>query len=117
MREFLFCRVTERKILQDDIDLVIVGNAVSKTNEEVQAVLEGRVGLHFFSRSHCTFFLDGRKSLVVTGTHGKTTTTSLLSWVLQASGRKPGFMVGGWLKNFYNNHQVPEGELFCDGRR
>ena len=95
-----------------DIDLVIVGNAVSKTNEEVQAVLE--VGLDYtsFPAAIARFFLDGRKSLVVTGTHGKTTTTSLLSWVLQASGRKPGFMVGGWLKNFDNNHQVPEGDYF-----
>jgi UDP-N-acetylmuramate: L-alanyl-gamma-D-glutamyl-meso-diaminopimelate ligase len=95
-----------------DIDLVIIGNAVSKTNEEVQAVLE--VGLNYtsFPAAIARFFLDGRKSLVVTGTHGKTTTTSLLSWVLQASGKKPGFMVGGWLKNFDNNHQVPEGNYF-----
>ena len=95
-----------------DIDLVIVGNAVSKTNEEVKAVLE--VGLDYtsFPAAIARFFLDGRKSLVVTGTHGKTTTTALLSWVLQASGKKPGFMVGGWLKNFDNNHQVPEGNYF-----
>ena len=95
-----------------DIDLVIVGNAVSKTNEEVKAVLE--VGLDYtsFPAAIARFFLDGRKSLVVTGTHGKTTTTALLSWVLEASGKKPGFMVGGWLKNFDNNHQVPEGNYF-----
>lgn len=95
-----------------DIDLVIVGNAVSKTNEEVQAVLEAGLDYTSFPEAISRFFLDGRKSLVVTGTHGKTTTTSLLSWVLQASGRKPGFMVGGWLKNFDSNHQVPEGDYF-----
>ena len=95
-----------------DIDLVIVGNAVSKTNEEVQAVLEAGLEYTSFPEALSHFFLVGRKSLVVTGTHGKTTTTSLLSWVLQASGRKPGFMVGGWLKNFDNNHQVPEGDYF-----
>ena len=98
--------------ITDDIDLVIVGNAVSKTNEEVQAVLRAGLDYTSFPAAIARFFLDGRKSLVVTGTHGKTTTTSLLSWVLQASGRKPGFMVGGWLKNFYNNHQVPEGDYF-----
>ena len=95
-----------------DIDLVIVGNAVSKTNEEVQSVLE--VGLDYmsFPEALSHFFLDGRKSLVVTGTHGKTTTAALLSWVLHDSGRKPGFMVGGWLKNFDSNHLVPEGDYF-----
>ncbi len=95
-----------------DIDLVIVGNAVSKTNEEVQAVLEAGLDYTSFPEAIARFFLGGRKSLVVTGTHGKTTTTALLSWVLQASGRKPGFMVGGWLKNFDNNHQVPDGDYF-----
>ncbi|MBT3508087.1 MAG: UDP-N-acetylmuramate:L-alanyl-gamma-D-glutamyl-meso-diaminopimelate ligase [Nitrospina sp.] len=98
--------------ITSDIDLVIVGNAVSKTNEEVQAVLDAGLEYTSFPEALAHFFLVGRKSLVVTGTHGKTTTTSLLSWVLQASGRKPGFMVGGWLKNFDNNHQVPEGDYF-----
>ena len=95
-----------------DIDLVIVGNAVSKTNEEVQSVLEAGLDYMSFPEALSHFFLDGRKSLVVTGTHGKTTTASLLSWVLHDSGRKPGFMVGGWLKNFYSNHLVPEGDYF-----
>ena len=95
-----------------DIDLVIVGNAVSKTNEEVQSVLEAGLDYMSFPEALSHFFLDGRKSLVVTGTHGKTTTASLLSCVLHDSGRKPGFMVGGWLKNFDSNHLVPEGDYF-----
>ena len=95
-----------------DIDLVIVGNAVSKTNEEVQSVLEAGLDYMSFPEALSHFFLDGRKSLVVTGTHGKTTTAALLSWVLHDSGRKPGFMVGGWLKNFDSNHLVPEGDYF-----
>ena len=95
-----------------DIDLVIVGNAVSKTNEEVQSVLEAGLDYMSFPEALSHFFLDGRKSLVVTGTHGKTTTAALLTWVLHASGRNPGFMVGGWLKNFYSNHLVPEGDYF-----
>ena len=98
--------------ITDDIDLVIIGNAVSKSNEEVQAVLSAGLDYTSFPAAIERFFLGGRKSLVVTGTHGKTTTSSLLSWVLQASGRKPGFMVGGWLKNFNNNHQVPKGDYF-----
>ncbi len=98
--------------ITDDIDLVIVGNAVSKSNEEVQAVLDAGLEYMSFPEALSRFFLEGRKSLVVTGTHGKTTTTALLSWVLYASERKPGFMVGGWLKNFDNNHLVPEGDYF-----
>lgn len=102
----------QKENITEDIDLVIVGNAVSKTNEEVQAVLKAGLEYTSFPAAIARFFLSGRKSLVVTGTHGKTTTTSILSWVLQVSGRKPGFMVGGWLKNFDNNHQVPEGNYF-----
>jgi UDP-N-acetylmuramate: L-alanyl-gamma-D-glutamyl-meso-diaminopimelate ligase len=98
--------------ISKDIDLVIVGNAVSKTNEEVQAVLELGIPYTSFPDALAQFYLEGRKSLVVTGTHGKTTTTSLLSWVLHACGKKPGFMVGGWLKNFDRNYRVPEGDYF-----
>ncbi|MZH05037.1 MAG: UDP-N-acetylmuramate:L-alanyl-gamma-D-glutamyl-meso-diaminopimelate ligase [Nitrospinae bacterium] len=102
----------KKENISKNIDLVIVGNAVSKTNEEVQAVLEAGIPYTSFPSALSRFFLEGRKSLVVTGTHGKTTTTSLLSWVLESAQRKPGFMVGGWLKNFDTNHQVPQGEYF-----
>jgi UDP-N-acetylmuramate: L-alanyl-gamma-D-glutamyl-meso-diaminopimelate ligase len=95
-----------------DIDLVVVGNAVSKDNEEVLAVQEAGIPYISFPQALARFFLEGRKSLVVTGTHGKTTTTSLLSWVFHATGQNPGFMVGGWLKNFDTNHRVPQGDYF-----
>ena len=102
----------KKENISNDIDLIIVGNAVSKTNEEVQAVLDAGISYTSFPAALSQFFLEGRKSLVVTGTHGKTTTTSLLSWVLESAQRKPGFMVGGWLKNFDTNHQVPVGDYF-----
>ena len=102
----------KKENISKDIDLVIVGNAVSKTNKEVQAVLKMDIPYTSFPAALAQFFLEGRKSLVVTGTHGKTTTTSLLSWVLESAERKPGFMVGGWLKNFNTNHQVSQGEYF-----
>jgi len=102
----------KRENITKDIDLVIVGNAVSKTNEEVQAVLESGISYTSFPDALARFFLEGRKSLVVTGTHGKTTTTSLLSWVLHACGKQPGFMVGGWLKNFDRNYRIPKGGYF-----
>ena len=102
----------KRENISKNIDLVIVGNAVSKNNVEVQAVLEADIPYESFPSALSKFFLEGRNSLVVTGTHGKTTTTSLLSWVLESAQRAPGFMVGGWLKNFDTNHQVPKGEYF-----
>ena len=98
---------------KDDIDLIIVGNAISKTNEEAQAMLESGIPYTSFPEALARFFLTGRKSLVVTGTHGKTTTTALLSWVLEDCGARPGFMVGGWLKNFDSNHRVPQGDVFA----
>ena len=102
----------KKENISNDIDLIIVGNAVSKTNEEVQAVLDAGISYTSFPAALSQFFLEGRKSLVVTGTHGKTTTTSLLSWVLESAERKPGFMVGGWLRNFDTNHQIPMGDYF-----
>jgi len=102
----------KRENITEDIDLVIVGNAVSKSNEEVQAVLDLGIAYTSFPSALARFFLEGRKSLVVTGTHGKTTTTALLSWVLHACGKNPGFMVGGWLKNFDRNYRVPESDYF-----
>lgn len=94
------------------VDLVVIGNAVSKTNPEVQAVLAAGLSYTSFPDALARFFLAGRKSLVVAGTHGKTTTTALLSWVLHAMGRQPGFMVGGWLKNFDLNYRVPKDDYF-----
>ena len=102
----------KKENISKDIDLVVVGNAISKTNEEVKAVLKAGIPYTSFPAALAKFFLEGRKSLVVAGTHGKTTTASMLSWVLESAKRKPGFMVGGWLKNFDSNHQVPKGEYF-----
>ena len=102
----------KKENISKDIDLVVVGNAISKTNEEVKAVLKAGIPYTSFPAALAKFFLEGRKSLVVAGTHGKTTTASMLSWVLESAKRKPGFMVGGWLKNFDSNHQIPKGEYF-----
>ena len=73
--------------ISKDIDLVIVGNAVSKTNEEVQAVLELGIPYTSFPDALAQFYLEGRKSLVVTGTHGKTTTTSYSAGYCMPAGK------------------------------
>lgn len=93
-------------------DLVIIGNVVTKDNIEVQAVLESGLPYISLPQALSRFFLEGRKSLVVAGTHGKTTTTALLSWALHSTGQEPGFMVGGWLNNFDSNHRFSQGEYF-----
>lgn len=98
--------------IEPNTDLVIIGNAVGKTNPEVVATL-GR-GLPTLSMPAALgeFFLKGKQSLVVTGTHGKTTTSSLLAWVLTSAGLDPGMMIGGWVKNFNSNHRLGKGNLF-----
>lgn len=98
--------------IEPNTDLVIIGNAVGKTNPEVVATLER--GLPYFSMPAALgeFFLKGKASLVVAGTHGKTTTASLLAWVLTSAGLDPGMMIGGWVKNFNSNHRFGNGNYF-----
>ena len=93
-------------------DLVIIGNAVSRNNPEVQAVLDGQIPYLSFPQALGRFFLDGKKPVVVAGTHGKTTTSSLAAWTLESAGLKPGFLIGGFVKNFGGGHRIGEGPYF-----
>lgn len=81
-------------------DIVIIGNVISKGNEEAQAVMERDIPFMSFPDALRRFFLAGRTPLVVAGTHGKTTTSSLLVAGLEASGFRPGFMIGGILREY-----------------
>ncbi|MDD2463637.1 MAG: UDP-N-acetylmuramate:L-alanyl-gamma-D-glutamyl-meso-diaminopimelate ligase [Desulfobulbus sp.] len=93
-------------------DLVIVGNVVRRTNPE--AVELARLGLCYLSMPQALgyFFLSGKKPLVVSGTHGKTTTSSLLATTLHRMGATPGFMIGGLVEAFGRNSHVSEGPYF-----
>jgi UDP-N-acetylmuramate: L-alanyl-gamma-D-glutamyl-meso-diaminopimelate ligase len=93
-------------------DLVIVGNVVRRTNPE--AVELGRLGIAYLSMPQALghFFLTGKKSLVVAGTHGKTTTSSLLATTLHRMGATPGFMIGGLVEAFGRNSHVSDGPYF-----
>jgi UDP-N-acetylmuramate: L-alanyl-gamma-D-glutamyl-meso-diaminopimelate ligase len=93
-------------------DLVVVGNAVSKDNPEVKAMLEQDLPYCSLPQALNRFFIHGKGALVVTGTHGKTTTSALLAWVLAMAGLDPGFMVGGILKNLGRNYNVGTGAYF-----
>jgi UDP-N-acetylmuramate: L-alanyl-gamma-D-glutamyl-meso-diaminopimelate ligase len=81
-------------------DLVIVGNAVSRTNAEAQVVLDQGIPFISFPQALGSFLIASRQSLVVAGTHGKTTTTALAAWVFTRAGLDPGFFVGGVPLNF-----------------
>jgi UDP-N-acetylmuramate: L-alanyl-gamma-D-glutamyl-meso-diaminopimelate ligase len=82
-----------------DTDVVIIGNAISRGNPEAEATLDRKLLYHSLPEVMKEFFLRGKRNLVVSGTHGKTTTSSLLAWLLDHAGRNPGFMIGGLPKN------------------
>jgi UDP-N-acetylmuramate: L-alanyl-gamma-D-glutamyl-meso-diaminopimelate ligase len=95
--------------LADRPDLVVVGNAVPRANPEA-AELE-RLGLPFCSMPQAVnhFVAAGKRTLMVVGTHGKTTTSSLLAWMLHAAGRDPSFVIGGILTDFGSNYRMGGG--------
>src|SRR5438445_2648779 len=93
-------------------DVVVVGNALSRGNVEVEYVLDS--GLRYASMAETVkeLFIRGKNSIVVAGTHGKTTTTAMLSWILEVAGRKPSFLVGGIAENFGSSFQLAGGPDF-----
>ncbi|HEX5693620.1 MAG TPA: UDP-N-acetylmuramate:L-alanyl-gamma-D-glutamyl-meso-diaminopimelate ligase, partial [Arenimonas sp.] len=95
-----------------DTDEVVVGNALSRGNDSVEHVLDA--GLRYISGAQWLSerVLPGRETLAVAGTHGKTTTTSILAWLLDAAGRDPGFLVGGVPENFGVSARLGGGREF-----
>src|SRR5438105_3961607 len=95
-----------------DVDVVVIGNAIKRGNPEVEAVLNRKLfylSLPEVLRNH---FLRGRHNLVVTGTHGKTTTTALLAWIMKKAGRKPGYLIGGLPKNLGQGADLNDSKFF-----
>ncbi|HTN43278.1 MAG TPA: UDP-N-acetylmuramate:L-alanyl-gamma-D-glutamyl-meso-diaminopimelate ligase [Nitrospiria bacterium] len=112
-REGIPCRVGFRpENIEPDTNLVIIGNAVSKTNPEVQSVLDRGVPYRSFPQALAEFFLTDRTPIVIAGTHGKTTTAALMAWVLESAGLDPGFLIGGWVINFGANSRPGTGRYF-----
>ena len=93
-------------------DIVVLGNALSRGNPEVEAVLDNKLPYRSLPQTLEEFFLPGHDSLIVTGTHGKTTTTSMLSWILHHAGRKPNFLIGGVAENFGRSFGLGGGQEF-----
>jgi UDP-N-acetylmuramate: L-alanyl-gamma-D-glutamyl-meso-diaminopimelate ligase len=97
--------------LPDDVDLYVIGNAQSRGNPEVEEVLRRK--LHYVSLPELLReqILRGKRNLVVTGTHGKTTTSSLLAWILESAGRKPNFIIGGIPENLGQGARITGSDL------
>ncbi len=93
-------------------DLVVVGNAVSRDNPEVQQMMA--MDLCFCSMPQAVnhFMAAGKATLLVAGTHGKTTTAALMAWMLSVAGRDPGFLIGGIVKDFASNYRLGGGPEF-----
>src|SRR5271167_3300340 len=98
--------------LQPPPDLVVVGNAISRGNRELEYVLDHRIPLESMPRLLHNEFLVGRERLVAAGTHGKTTTASLLAWLSHHAGRAPSFLIGGIPENFGSSFMLGSGREF-----
>ena len=90
-------------------DLVVVGNAVSRDNPEVQQMIAAELNFCSMPQAVNHFMLAGRQAIVITGTHGKTTTAALMSWMLHTAGLDPGFFIGGILNDFGSNYRLGSG--------
>ena len=95
-----------------DIDLVIVGNAISRGNAELEEVLDRKIRYCSLPEAVRDHFLWGARSIVIAGTHGKTTTTSLAGWLLAHGGADPSVFIGGIAENFESSYRIGGGREF-----
>ena len=99
-------------VLKDNYDQVVIGNALSRGNPLIEAVLDQNC--HYQSGPQWLYdnLLRYRSVIAVAGTHGKTTTSSIVAWIMQACGKSPGFLIGGKPGNFSNSAELGESEWF-----
>jgi UDP-N-acetylmuramate: L-alanyl-gamma-D-glutamyl-meso-diaminopimelate ligase len=102
----------DEKNLAHKPDLVVIGNAISRGNPEAEFVLDHKLRYCSLAALLAEFFIRGKRALVVTGTHGKTTTTSLLAWVFERSGLNPNFFIGGIPTNLGQGARFTDSEWF-----
>lgn len=98
--------------LPADADFVVIGNAMRRGNPEVEAVLNRKLLYYSLPEALKMFFLRGRHNLVVTGTHGKTTTTSLLAWIFESAGLAPSWLIGGIPNNLGQGCRLGDSKHF-----
>ena len=95
-----------------DIDLVVVGNAISRGNAELEEVLDRKIRYCSLPEAVRDHFLWGARSVVIAGTHGKTTTTSMTGWLLAHGGADPNVFIGGIAENFESSYRIGGGREF-----
>jgi UDP-N-acetylmuramate: L-alanyl-gamma-D-glutamyl-meso-diaminopimelate ligase len=93
-------------------DVVVVGNAISRGNVELEELLDQRIPFCSLPQLLEEEFLRGKEVLVVAGTHGKTTTTSMLAWIFHTAGMQPSFLIGGIAENFGSSFHLGQGKHF-----
>ena len=98
--------------ITDDLDLVVVGNAISRGNAELEEVLDRKIRYCSLPEAVRDHFLWGARSIVIAGTHGKTTTTSLTGWLLAHGGADPNVLIGGIADNFGSSYRIGGGREF-----
>jgi len=98
--------------ITDDLDLVVVGNAISRGNAELEEVLDRKIRYCSLPEAIRDHFLWGARSVVISGTHGKTTTTSLTGWLLTHGGADPSVLIGGIADNFGSSYRIGGGREF-----
>src|SRR5439155_11429491 len=91
---------------------VVIGNALSRGNVEIEYVLDAGIRYASMAETVKEFFIRGKNSIVVAGTHGKTTTSAMMAWILEVAGRRPSFLVGGIAENFGRSFQIADGAEF-----
>ncbi len=93
-------------------DFVIVGNVISASNAEAQEMIKLQIPYTSLPKAMGELIIENRDCICISGTHGKTTTSSLMAWVCEVAGLKPGFLIGGIPRNFSRSFQNPQGKLF-----
>src|ERR1700736_51141 len=93
-------------------DMVVVGNAISRGNVELEHILDQRIPFCSLPQILHEEFLRGKEVLVLAGTHGKTTTTSMLAWIFDSAGLQPSFLIGGIAENFGSSFRLGQGKYF-----
>ena len=107
-----FFKTFDAAHVQTAPDLVVVGNIIARGNPELEEVLDRKIPYRSMPEILEEVFLPGRHSIVVSGTHGKTTTTAMLAWIFQTAGKRPNFLVGGVAENFGKSYGLGGGEEF-----
>ncbi|MBF0442824.1 MAG: UDP-N-acetylmuramate:L-alanyl-gamma-D-glutamyl-meso-diaminopimelate ligase [Oligoflexales bacterium] len=103
---------SEKNLIDAKPDIVVVANVLSRGNEEIEYMLAHKIEYTSFPALLGELFLSRQTSIVVAGTHGKTTTSSLMAHILNQLGEKPGFLIGGLPRNFTSSFAVGLGNLF-----